>query len=202
MTITHVFFDVGGVLATNGWDQEMRAAAARKFGFDPAEYAERHEEAVGTLEEGRMSLDEYLRCTVFYRERPFTREEFRAYMFAQSAPYPASIALARALAASGQYRMMTLNNEAAELNVYRLRQLGLLEIFTAFFTSCWMGALKPSRRIYERALAMSQADPERTVFVDDRERNLEPARALGMHGVQFTDVPRLRADLAALGVVS
>jgi putative hydrolase of the HAD superfamily len=200
VTVTHLFFDVGGVLGSNGWDREQRAAAVRHFGLDPADLEDRHHESIATLEQGRMALDEYLRSTVFYRPRPFGLEEFKAYMLAQSTPFPDTIDLARALASSGRYRMMTINNESAELNQHRLEQFGLRDIFIAFFSSCWVGVLKPARRIYEVALAMSQAEPTASVFIDDRERNLEPARHLGMRTIRFTDTPSLRQDLAGLGV--
>jgi putative hydrolase of the HAD superfamily len=147
-----------------------------------------------------MALDEYLRCTVFYRPRRFELEEFRTYMLAQSTPFPETIDLARALARTGRYRLMTINNESAELNQHRLQQFGLRDIFITFFSSCWIGVLKPARRIYEVALAMSQAEPDSSVFIDDRERNLEPARMLGMRTIRFTDALQLRQDLAGLGV--
>ena len=200
MTITHVFFDIGGVLGSNGWDREQRAAAVRHFGLDVGELEDRHDEIIAMLEQGRMTLEEYLRCTVFYRPRPFELEEFRAYMLAQSIPYPDTIELARGLARTGRYRLMTINNESAELNQHRLEQFGLRDVFTTFFSSCWVGVLKPARRIYEVALAMSQAKPDGSVFIDDRERNLEPARALGMQTIRFTDALRVRQELADLGV--
>lgn len=200
MTITHVFFDIGGVLGTNGWDREQRAAAVRHFGLDVAELEDRHAEAIATLEQGRIALDEYLRCTVFYRPRPFELEEFKAYILAQSTPFPETIDLARALARTGRYRLMTINNESAELNQHRLEQFGLRDIFITFFSSCWVGVLKPARRIYELALAMSQAEAQDSVFIDDRERNLEPAGSLGMRTIRFTDAARLRQELAGLGV--
>jgi putative hydrolase of the HAD superfamily len=200
VTITHLFFDIGGVLGTNGWDREERAAAAKHFSLDAAELEELHGETVAMLEQGRMGLDEYLRSTVFSQPRSFGPEEFKACMMAQSVPFPESIELARALARTGRYRLMTINNESDELNRHRLERFGLRDIFLAFFSSCWVGVLKPGRRIYELALAMSQAVPEDSVFVDDRERNLEPARALGMRTIRFTDAVRLRQDLAELGV--
>ncbi len=200
MTVTHIFFDIGGVLGNNGWDREQRAAAAQHFGLEVAELEDLHGETVAMLEQGRMTLDEYLRNTVFYRPRPFGLEDFKACMLAQSAPFPETIDLARALARTGRYRLMTINNESAELNQYRLEQFGLRDIFTAFFSSCWVGVLKPARRIYELALAMSQAEAEDSVFIDDRERNLEPARTLGMRTIRFTNGPRLRQELADLGV--
>jgi putative hydrolase of the HAD superfamily len=200
MNISHVFFDVGGVLGTNGWDQHQRAGAVARFGLDAAELAARHEESVAVWETGGMSMDEYLDHTVFYRARSFTREDFRAFMMTQSVAFPETIAVAQGLARAGRYRMLTINNESAELNTHRIKAFGLRDIFVAFFTSCWMGVLKPARQIYERALAISQADPRAAVFIDDREPNLEPARQLGMHTILYQDAPRLRRDLTALAV--
>jgi putative hydrolase of the HAD superfamily len=198
--ITHVFFDVGGVLGNNGWDREQRAAAARHFGLDTGDLEEMHGEAVAMLELGRITLDEYLRTAVFYRPRPFALQAFKDYMFAQSTPFPETIELARGLARTGRYTLMTINNESAELNQHRLEHFGLRDIFIAFFSSCWVGVLKPARRIYEVALAMAQAEPAAAVFIDDRERNLEPARMLGMQTIGYTDAIRLREALAGLGV--
>lgn len=200
MTITHLFFDVGGVLGSNGWDREQRAAATRRFELEAGELEEMHSEAMAMMELGRTTLDEYLKTAVFYRPRSFTPEAFKEFMFAQSTPNPDTIELARALARTGRYRMMTLNNESAELNQHRIERFGLGDIFTAFFSSCWVGILKPARRIYEVALAMAQARPETSVFIDDRERNLEPARLLGMRTIAFSDAGRLEAELAELGV--
>jgi putative hydrolase of the HAD superfamily len=200
VTITHVFFDIGGVLGTNGWDREQRKAAAQHFGLDLEELEDRHDESVATLEQGRIGLDEYLKCAVFYRPRPFSMEEFKQYMRAQSAPFPETIELTRSLTRTGRYRLMTINNESDELNRYRLEHFGLRDIFITFFSSCWVGVLKPARRIYEVALAMSQAAPENSVFIDDRERNLEPARTLGMRTIRYTDAAQLRQELASLGV--
>jgi putative hydrolase of the HAD superfamily len=198
--ITHVFFDVGGVLGTNGWDRHERAKAIARFALDAEDFERRHAEVVGTFEAGHMTLEEYLDDTVFCEERPFSREEFKAFMLEQSEPFPDSIQVARELASARRHVLMTLNNESAELNVHRLRSFGLVEIFTAFFSSCWVGAVKPSRRIYELARDMSQADPERSVFIDDRPQNLAPAAALGMRTILFKDAGQLRRDLAALGV--
>ena len=199
-TITHVFFDIGGVLGTNGWDRHERAKAVSRFALDAEDFERRHEDAVGIFEAGQMTLDEYLDDTVFCAERPFSREEFKAFMREQSRPVPDSIQVARELAAAGRHTLMTLNNESAELNRHRLQAFGLVPIFSAFFSSCWVGAVKPSRRIYEKARDLSQADPARSVFIDDRQQNLTPAAAMGMRTVLFKDAAQLRRDLAAMGV--
>jgi HAD superfamily hydrolase (TIGR01509 family) len=58
---------------------------------------------------------------------------------------------------------------------------------------------KPTQQIYTRVLGMTQADPERCLFVDDREQNLAPARSLGMRTIRFTSGDQLARDLEALG---
>ena len=123
-------------------------------------------------------------------------------MFAQSQPWPESIALARELASTRTVHLATLNNEGEELNEYRIRLFGLHEIFPTFFTSCWLGARKPMREIYHRVLGMTQADPKRTVFIDDRLQNLTPAAALGMKTIHFRSTESLRTGLRELGLLS
>jgi putative hydrolase of the HAD superfamily len=127
--------------------------------------------------------------------------EFKNFMFAQSEPWPDSIAVARELAKAGRCRLATLNNESAELNEYRIRSFGLRDIFPTFFTSCWLGVRKPMREIYERVLAMTQADAGKTLFVDDRQQNLLPATTLGIQTVLFENVEQLHGVLSGLGLL-
>lgn len=199
--IEHVFFDIGGVLGTNGWDTRQRKAATDHFQLDAEDFQRRHIEAVGPWEEGRISTDEYLDLTLFCSPRDFTRAQFRDVMFSQSVAWAEPIAIARDLAKLGRYTLMTLNNEAAELNCYRIEKFGIGPIFEAFMSSCWLGTRKPVKKIYTDALSIAQAVPARTLFIDDREPNLAPARDLGMHTIHFESAAQLRERLrAVLGV--
>jgi putative hydrolase of the HAD superfamily len=196
-----VLFDIGGVLGSNGWDREQRAAAVEHFHLDDEDFQYRHEETVGALESGQISLDEYLDVAVFCSTRSFSRDEFKAFMFAQSEPWEDSIAIVRALAETGAVEMATLNNESEELNVYRIAHFGLHTIFPTFYTSCWLGVRKPTLAIYQRVLGMTQADPACTLFVDDRLQNLAPAAGLGMKTIQFKNAAQLRNDLRPFGLL-
>ena len=185
MALTHLFFDIGGVLGTNGWDREQRRAAATHFSIDPESLDRRHKEVVAAWEEGRMPWDEYLDFTVFHDARPFGRDEFKQFVLALSQPFEQSVAAARRLREQGTL-IYTLNNESDELNRHRIARFGLAPIVHGFLSSCWLGVRKPARAIYERALAITSADPASSLFVDDREQNLSPAHALGMRTMQFT----------------
>ncbi len=198
--VTAVFSDVGGVILSNGWDRASRAAAARKFGLDWEEFQDRHELASPAFETGKITLDTYLQRTVFYRKRNFTREEFIQFIFAQSSEYPESRAVLTSLAASGKFLLATINNEPLELNEWRIRQFNLRREFAAFFSSCYLGIRKPDEGIYKLALEVTQRHPSECVFIDDRELNLECARALGMRTVHYQNAAQLRQELAANGV--
>jgi len=198
--ITHLFFDIGGVLGTNGWDRTQRAHARRQFPLG-REFERRHQEVVGEWEMGELTLDEYLNSTIFYEDRPFTREEITRFMLDQSQPDPEAIAIVRQIAQAGEYTLFTLNNESAELNRHRIASFGLAELFHAFISSCWMGVSKPSRRIYTRALDIAQAAPEDVLFIDDRDQNLAPAKELGMNTILFEDASGLEIRLREMGVI-
>src|SRR5579862_1775189 len=117
--VTALFWDVGGVILSNGWDRASRAEAAKKFGLDWEEFQDRHELASPAFEAGRITLNTYLERTVFYRKRAFTKKAFTNFIFAQSEQFPESRAVLAAVAASGKYLLATINNEAAELNERR-----------------------------------------------------------------------------------
>ncbi len=200
--INTLFWDNGGVILTNGWDRGSRRKAVEKFQLDWAEFEDRHELMLNAFECGEAGLDEYMRRVVFYRERAFTQDDFKKFMFDQSQPFPNSLEFLGKLAESRRYSMASLNNESLEINEYRIREFRLREYFKAFFSSCYLGVRKPEREIYSLALKISQRDPEECVMIDDRGLNLECAREIGMHAVQFTDAAQLRGELERLGVVA
>jgi putative hydrolase of the HAD superfamily len=195
-----LFFDVGGVLLTNGWDTAARKRTASTFGLEYPEFQTRHEMLKTAFETGRLSLDDYVKRAVFHRERPFTPEDFKAFMFEQSLLLGDTLEWVSTLAASGKYRLFTLNNESRELHEHRVQQFGLGRIFRAFLTSCYLGQVKPDEDIYLHALGIAGCDPDRAVFIDDRALNVEPAIALGLHAVQFQGLDPLRAFLRDFGI--
>jgi putative hydrolase of the HAD superfamily len=195
-----IFWDVGGVLLTNAWDHTERAAALERFHLDEKEFHSRHELVVSLFERGEITLDEYLDRTVFYCDRPFTRDEFKSYMFSLSQPIPEVLALARGLAGSGKYFMGTINNESRELNLRRIEKYGFREIFRLFVSSCFVGLRKPESGIYRLAIEITQFDPEECCFIDDRPANLECPAELGMRTIQMQTPEQLRKELAKLGV--
>ena len=200
--INAIFWDVGGVLLSNAWDREQRQRALQHFALDEVEFDDRHDMLVSSLERGKISLQEYLERTIFYRARPFTREVFTEYMFSLSQPDKETLRLAGELARSGKYLMSTINNESKELNLFRIQTFGLREIFSLFVSSCYVGLRKPEEGIYRLALEITQRPPEECCFVDDRPLNLDSASKLGMHIIRMENAEQLRGEFQRLGITS
>jgi putative hydrolase of the HAD superfamily len=200
LPIRTIFWDVGGVLLTNAWDHDQRIKAVEHFRLDEEEFHDRHEMVVSSFERGKITLDEYLDRTVFYRTRSFTLSTFKDYMFSLSQPVPEVLDFARTLADSGKYFMGTINNESRELNLYRIEKYGLRGIFRLFVSSCFVGLRKPEGEIYRVALEITQMPAGECCFIDDRALNLECAAKLGMHTIEMQTLDHLRSDLEKLGV--
>ena len=197
--ISTLFWDVGGVLLTNGWDHHLRRRAADKFGLDWDEFERRHVSSARDFETGRLSLDDYLQRTVFHDTRTFDAQAYKQFMLDSSTVLP-GLEMLKQIAASGRYLLGMLNNESLELNNDRIAKFGLRDYFDVFFSSCYVGYWKPDPEIYQLALNVVQRDPAECVFIDDRAANVEAARQLGICGIQFHSPEQLVGDLRTLRV--
>ncbi len=93
------------------------------------------------------------------------------------------------------------DNPPSLLEQLAARLPGVASRFDPLLFSCELHALKPSREIFERALARLDAPPARVVFIDDVAANVNAARALGMDAIRFTGAPALHSALAARGLL-
>jgi putative hydrolase of the HAD superfamily len=198
--IDSIFWDIGGVVLTNGWDRGSRKEAAETFHLDWDDFADRHELSFPAFDCGQITLEEYLNRTLFYRPRSFSREEFTAFMFAQSRALPGSREVLDAVTNTRKYFIGAINNEPLELNEYRIEAFQLRRNFQVFFSSCYVHSRKPEPTIFRVALEVTQRKPERCVFIDDRPLNLESPRKLGFHTIHFQNPEQLKSDLRNLGV--
>ena len=200
--VTALFLDVGGVMLTNGWDRKAREAAAKQFGLDLDDLNDRHRMTFDTYETGKLSLEEYLKSSVFYKDRPFTLEEFRTFMFDQSVPYTETIDLIKALKAKYKLRIAVVNNEGRELNEYRIRTYKLNEFVDFFISSCFVHFRKPDADIWKVALDIAQVPREEVVYIDDRPMFVQVAQGLGLRGIlhNHRNVAQTKEMLAGMGL--
>jgi putative hydrolase of the HAD superfamily len=195
-----LFLDIGGVLLTDGWNTNARKRAAAEFQFDFSEMEDRHRLTFSIYEEGKLSLEEYLSRTVFFENRPFTRDQFQAFMFAQSKANPEMIDLIRTLKAKYKLKTVVVSNEARELNVYRIRKFNLDGFVDAFVSSCFVGMRKPDPDIFRLALDIAQVPRDQIVYLENTPMHVDVAESLGIQSILHTDQEATREKLAGLGL--
>jgi putative hydrolase of the HAD superfamily len=198
--ITTLFLDIGGVLLTDGWDHHARKRAAKNFKLKWADMEERHQLNFDTYEEGKLTLEEYLGRVVFYQKRPFTRAQFRRFMFAQSKPYPQMIELVRKLKGRYGLKIVVVSNEARELNSHRIKKFKLDGFVDSFISSCFVHLRKPDADIFRLALDVAQAAAQQVVYIENTPMFVQIAEGLGIRSILHTDYRSTCAKLASLGL--
>jgi putative hydrolase of the HAD superfamily len=198
--ITTLFLDIGGVLLTNGWDHRARWRAAKHFKLDWAEMQERHELNFEIHEEDKITFREYLDRVIFWEKRPFTRVEFRQFMFAQSKSFTEMIELVRNLKATYGLKIIVVSNESRELNAHRIRQFKLGGFVDAFISSCFVRLRKPDADIFKLALDIAQIPARQIIYIENTPLFVHIAEGMGIRSVLHTDYKSTCTKLASFGL--
>ena len=193
-----LFFDVGGILLTNGWGHESRKIAAKKFGLDYEEVNALHNFIFNVYEIGSITLDDYLDTVIFNEPRDFTREDFKEFIYAQSVELPHMLAWLKEWKKDCGFRIISINNEGKELNDYRVEKFKLGECFDAFISSCEVKMRKPDPGIFKLAMGIAQVSEKQCVYFDDRMMFVNTAQKLGIRAFQHTDFEKTKAILEEL----
>lgn len=187
-------------MLTNGWDHLARKRAAKHFGLNWVQMDERHRLVFETHEEGKLSFEEYLGWVVFFEKRPFTRSQFRDFMFSQSQPYQKMLDLVAQLKAQHGLKIVVISNESREVNAHRIRTFGLDSLVDTFISSCFVGMRKPDVQIFRLALDLAQTEPEHAIFVDNTAMFVQIAEKLGIRSILHVDYTATRKELTSLGL--
>ena len=94
-----------------------------------------------------------------------------------------------------------LSNWSEETFPAAQRRFDFLNWFDGIVLSGKVKLIKPDPRIFHLLFERHGVDPGRSVYIDDLEKNVAAANALGMHGIQFTDANALRSELANIGLL-
>jgi len=202
-TIRTIFWDVGGVILTNGWDRHQRARVLGRLGVDLVAYEQMHDRANYYWERGLMSAEEFFVQTVL-RPNPrlnLTFDILWPQVCAESKVLHAEcLDMLSQLRQSGKWRLATLNNESRELNEYRLDNFKLRTLFDYFICSGYVHEMKPAVGIFETAVDISGFPAHTALFIDDKRENCEAAAGAGMHSILFESPRQLRRALLEHGI--
>jgi putative hydrolase of the HAD superfamily len=198
--IRNVVFDVGNVIVR--WDPAL--ISARAFGD-----AKATPELVRSLfahplwlqlNRGEITEDEATRsyCDLL-RLDARQMERFFFHVKDSQALIPGTVDLIERASKAG-YRLFALSDNVREIVSYLRQRYDFWRHFEGVVLSCELGTLKPDAKIFDHLLGVFELEPRETIFIDDVARNVEGARAVNMHAIQFVDAARAEMDLAAYGV--
>ena len=146
--IKTIFWDIGGVLLTNGWDEAQRAHTLTPLGVDLADFESRYEAANFFWERGLSTAVEFFNKTLFRADQPnrkFSFEDIWPLVCAESKVlHPECFDILTSL--RGNFKVATLNNESRELNAYRIDAFNLRQYFDYFICSGYVHEMKPLPR--------------------------------------------------------
>lgn len=196
--IQALFLDVGGVLMTNGWDHALRKKTAEAFNIDYVTMDSRHQLIFDTYETGKLTLDEYLRQTIFFEQRSFTIQDVKQFIFDQARPYTDMINLVKELKAQHRLKIGVVSNEGRELAVDRIHRFDLPSFVDFFIISSFVHFRKPDLDIYRLSIDVVQVPPSQIAYIDDRALLIEVAKGLGIQGIHHQSVESTEAALALL----
>jgi FMN phosphatase YigB (HAD superfamily) len=199
-----IFWDIGGVILTNGWDQGQRSHVLADLGVNLEDYESRHDAANFFWERGLSTAEDFFRKTVFAADQPsrsFSYDDLWARVCGESRIlHPGSLEILKYLRLGNLYTLATLNNESRELNQYRLDAFQLRPYFDFFVCSGYVREMKPHKDIYRAAIEISGVPGNQTLLIDDKEENCVSATALGMHAIRFESPFQLSSALKEFGI--
>lgn len=202
MAIRAVIFDYGMVLTGQpklaAHDGMVRITGLAAEEFERLYWADRH-----AYDEGKLSGVEFWQKFAAKSGLPLTGEQLDelnrldAEMWTVS--NPAMLAWHDQLRERG-IRTAILSNMGDSVLENIEREFAWIHHFDVLVWSFQLGMAKPAPAIYQHALSELGMKAEETLFLDDKQVNIDAARELGIVSLLFSDIDHLRADLAAHGI--
>lgn len=119
-----------------------------------------------------------------------------------SGPIDGAVEILEELARARKVRLFALTNWSGETFPYALKTFPFLARFEGIVVSGVEKLIKPDPELYQILLRRYHLNSKQVAFIDDVDRNVEAARALGFCGLVFTTPDRLRGQLEQMGLLN
>jgi putative hydrolase of the HAD superfamily len=193
--IRAIAFDWGGVFTEGTFDSSASAALADACGLPLDAVQEPYLTLMAAFEEGAFEMAGFHRRFGEATGCDLDEEAFRATFLGAVRERTAMYAVLGAI--PPEYTVGILSNNVPEL-CDLVRDDPRMQRVERFVFSNEIGVRKPDPRAYAALAEALDAAPHETLFVDDAERNVRAARALGFHVIHLTDMTAFLAGWNAL----
>lgn len=203
--LVNILFDLGNVLVPVHWERAIERISPHVSPDNAAlltqgvwAFQELVRDPATALETGQIEMDKFYRTVSTILGLRLSEEEFHDIWCDIFTLDEQMVELGTWLAQT--YSTWLLSNTNAAHYQWIVRRFPRVVFYRAAALSYELGVMKPDTRYYELALRQFNIKPEQSVFIDDREENVEGALRLGIRGIVFKGVPALIRELSALGI--
>jgi epoxide hydrolase-like predicted phosphatase len=194
-----ILFDLGGVLFTNGTSRFINTLALR-YSITEDNVKTVLDGEIGSLyRESKITRDEFWRRvieTLKLKEDSNSLEKEWVYSYELIEKTEEIIKIL-----SSKYKVYFLSDNVKEREEALDKKYDFKALFNGGVFSYEVGFRKPDPRVYKIALEKAGEKAEETVFIDDKESSLIPARQMGITTILFETPEKLGKDLKNLGVL-
>lgn len=174
---TTIFFDWGGVVANDPGD-EFLGLLLKQIGATDDQIREIFKTYMSRFMRGQISEAEYwseLNKHYGFKIHDSISDEFKKWRGLVA--NQDILALVKEAKTKGLQTAIFSNVIEPTYNV--LQQAGYYDQFDEIVASCKVGFAKPQTEIYQLALAQLNATSSQSIFIDDKQANLDPAAKMG-----------------------
>jgi putative hydrolase of the HAD superfamily len=201
LPITSVILDYGQVLARCPTVPEF-GRMAQMFNVDFESFYRLWEASRGPYDRGDMTAEEYWLTLAAETNTSLDAGQIEVLREVEveiwAHPDPDMLNWLIQLHA-GRVKTALLSNMPWDLVKYVRANFRWMDDFSFKTFSAEVRLIKPDAAIYEQTLRGLGSVARETLFVDDRENNVQAARALGIRSIQFESVKQLSKELEVLG---
>lgn len=100
------------------------------------------------------------------------------------------------------YKLYILSNQAEEtFAMLEQKYAAFFTLFSGILISARAHIVKPEAAIYNLLIDTYHIDPKTSLFIDDQEENLIPARSLGIASIKFENANSLKKQLFTMNIL-
>ncbi len=197
--VTGVLFDIGGVLVALDGVASMAALLGVAECHETLHALWMTSPSVVAHETGKIGAAEFAAGVVADLKLPVTADVFlEDFGSWPKGLLPGALELLDEIPRT--YQIAALSN-TCEVHWSSIMAMGLAERFDQTYLSHQIGHMKPAREAFLVALRGMGLSPSEVLFLDDGQRNVDAARALGMQAHLAKGPGEARSVLARYGVI-
>ena len=158
----------------------------------------RENEVFLNLLRGKLTEEEYLNHVLKNKNWNVSVEQLKTAIRQNlNRPIPGTMEIVKELKAKGKYQLILLSDHAREWMEYIEEKKKDLKIFDKKIFSYDIGAVKSDKQTFKIVLEQTGIVADETLFIDDYEKNVKNAEAVGIHGIVFENADQLRKTLSS-----